>query len=69
VRVIPHSRNNNKMGRSGKGGDGSNPPPPFWVTGRLDPGSGREWYVCHHDAVPSAYVERMFGLGFGGVFG
>jgi hypothetical protein len=35
----------------------------------LDNASGREWFVCHHDAVPSAYVERAFGLGFGGVFG
>lgn len=62
-----NNTNNNNKGRSG--GDASKPPPPFWVTGRLDHVSGREWYVCHHDAVPSAYVERAFGMGFGGVFG
>ena len=59
--------------RSGAASSGEppsfDPPPPFWVTARVDALSGREWYVCHHEAVPSAYVERAFGVGFGGVFG
>ena len=41
---------------------GAGAQPPFWVTGRLDARSGREWFVCHHEAVPAAVVERLFNL-------